>query len=137
MGITANETVDAKGLACPMPIVKTKKAISDLAPGQVVFVFRHSSDQTVAVHVAEHFVFFCNVRAQGEGLESAHVVVVFIRVCTDREDAWHFPVDLFRIGIGTGVAAYKLFRSADLVTGGIGHYGYFFLNRPDRSGPQR
>ncbi|ASK61615.1 MULTISPECIES: sulfurtransferase TusA family protein [Bacillaceae] len=38
MGITANETVDAKGLACPMPIVKTKKAISDLAPGQVMEV---------------------------------------------------------------------------------------------------
>lgn len=38
MGIKANETVDAKGLACPMPIVKTKKAISDLAPGQVMEV---------------------------------------------------------------------------------------------------
>ncbi|WP_164668850.1 sulfurtransferase TusA family protein [Virgibacillus doumboii] len=36
MGITANETLDAKGLACPMPVVKTKKAISDLAPGQVM-----------------------------------------------------------------------------------------------------
>ncbi|GAB3047157.1 sulfurtransferase TusA family protein [Virgibacillus ainsalahensis] len=38
MGIKANETVDAKGLACPMPIVKTKKAISDLDPGQVMEV---------------------------------------------------------------------------------------------------
>lgn len=38
MEFMANKTVDAKGLACPMPIVKTKKAISDLAPGQVMEV---------------------------------------------------------------------------------------------------
>ncbi|KMK78314.1 hypothetical protein AB990_00570 [Alkalihalobacillus pseudalcaliphilus] len=28
--------VDAKGLACPMPIVRTKKAMKDLEPGKVV-----------------------------------------------------------------------------------------------------
>ncbi|MEC5424862.1 sulfurtransferase TusA family protein [Virgibacillus sp. C22-A2] len=38
MGITANEFLDAKGLACPMPIVKTKKAITNLEPGQVIEV---------------------------------------------------------------------------------------------------
>ncbi|MFD2759654.1 sulfurtransferase TusA family protein [Lentibacillus juripiscarius] len=38
MGITANETLDAKGLSCPMPIVKTKKAITNLEPGQVMEV---------------------------------------------------------------------------------------------------
>lgn len=38
MGITANETLDAKGLACPMPIVKTKKAMADLDPGKVIEV---------------------------------------------------------------------------------------------------
>lgn len=35
---TVNETLDAKGLACPMPIVRTKKAISNLGPGQVIEV---------------------------------------------------------------------------------------------------
>ncbi|HYK72196.1 MAG TPA: sulfurtransferase TusA family protein [Pseudoneobacillus sp.] len=30
--------LDAKGLACPMPIVKTKKAITGLEPGQVLEV---------------------------------------------------------------------------------------------------
>ena len=34
--IKTNATLDAKGLACPMPIVKTKKAIADLLPGQVI-----------------------------------------------------------------------------------------------------
>jgi rhodanese-related sulfurtransferase/TusA-related sulfurtransferase len=36
--LKANVTVDAKGLACPMPIVKTKKAINELEAGQVLEV---------------------------------------------------------------------------------------------------
>ncbi|HAQ08660.1 MAG TPA: hypothetical protein DCR24_14540 [Bacillus bacterium] len=38
MSISADKTLDAKGLACPMPIVKTKKMINDLKPGQVIEV---------------------------------------------------------------------------------------------------
>ncbi|WP_066401087.1 sulfurtransferase TusA family protein [Neobacillus mesonae] len=34
----ANVILDAKGLACPMPIVKTKKAMKDLEAGQVLEV---------------------------------------------------------------------------------------------------
>lgn len=36
MTIKADVQLDAKGLACPMPIVRTKKAIKDLAEGQVL-----------------------------------------------------------------------------------------------------
>jgi rhodanese-related sulfurtransferase/TusA-related sulfurtransferase len=36
--LKANVILDAKGLACPMPIVKTKKAISGLEAGQVIEV---------------------------------------------------------------------------------------------------
>jgi rhodanese-related sulfurtransferase/TusA-related sulfurtransferase len=36
--ITTNLSLDAKGLACPMPIVKTKKAITNLEAGQVLEV---------------------------------------------------------------------------------------------------
>ena len=36
MNIT--QTLDAKGLACPMPIVKTKKAIDTIASGEVLDV---------------------------------------------------------------------------------------------------
>ncbi|MFC3886259.1 sulfurtransferase TusA family protein [Bacillus songklensis] len=32
----ADQVLDAKGLACPMPIVKTKKKMNDLEPGQVL-----------------------------------------------------------------------------------------------------
>jgi len=36
MNILVNKTIDAKGLACPMPIVKTKKAMGEIAQGQVL-----------------------------------------------------------------------------------------------------
>src|SRR5690606_7156205 len=35
--------LDAKGLACPMPIVRTKKAMNDLQAGQVLEV--HATDK--------------------------------------------------------------------------------------------
>ncbi|GIP53760.1 MULTISPECIES: sulfurtransferase TusA family protein [Paenibacillus] len=35
--------VDTKGMACPMPIVKAKKALDGLLPGQVMEV--HSTDK--------------------------------------------------------------------------------------------
>ncbi|WP_042354189.1 sulfurtransferase TusA family protein [Bacillus rubiinfantis] len=39
----AAKVVDAKGLACPMPIVKTKKAMDELASGQILEV--HTTDK--------------------------------------------------------------------------------------------
>ncbi|GGG23101.1 sulfurtransferase TusA family protein [Paenibacillus abyssi] len=36
--IKADQTLDCKGLACPMPIVKTKKAIDQLEAGKVIEV---------------------------------------------------------------------------------------------------
>ena len=36
--IKANTVLDAKGLSCPMPIVKTKKEIENIQPGQVIEV---------------------------------------------------------------------------------------------------
>lgn len=38
MSISADKVLDAKGLACPMPIVKTKKMMNELEPGQVIEV---------------------------------------------------------------------------------------------------
>ncbi|WP_028594209.1 sulfurtransferase TusA family protein [Paenibacillus assamensis] len=35
--------LDAKGLACPMPIVKTKKAIGEMETGQVLEI--HTTDK--------------------------------------------------------------------------------------------
>ncbi|WKA54533.1 sulfurtransferase TusA family protein [Planococcus shixiaomingii] len=36
--IQTDKFLDAKGLACPMPIIKTKKALKDMEPGQVIEV---------------------------------------------------------------------------------------------------
>ncbi len=38
MSIKADVQLDAKGLACPMPIVKTRKAMNDLTDGQILEV---------------------------------------------------------------------------------------------------
>lgn len=38
-----NKVLDAKGLACPMPIVKTKKTIEELNSGEVLEV--HATDK--------------------------------------------------------------------------------------------
>jgi tRNA 2-thiouridine synthesizing protein A len=34
--IQVDQTLDARGLLCPMPIVKTSKAMKELGPGQVL-----------------------------------------------------------------------------------------------------
>lgn len=41
--MNADKVLDAKGLACPMPIVKTKKEMKDMEAGQVLEI--HSTDQ--------------------------------------------------------------------------------------------
>ncbi|MCM3411388.1 sulfurtransferase TusA family protein [Metabacillus litoralis] len=38
-----DKVLDAKGLACPMPIVKTKKAMNELDSGQVLEI--HATDK--------------------------------------------------------------------------------------------
>ncbi len=35
-GITPDDTLDAKGLSCPMPLLRTKKAIGKLSSGQIL-----------------------------------------------------------------------------------------------------
>lgn len=39
----ADKVLDAKGLACPMPIVRAKKAIDDMQAGQVLEI--HTTDR--------------------------------------------------------------------------------------------
>lgn len=41
--MNAAKVLDAKGLACPLPIVRTKKAINELQSGQILEV--HISDK--------------------------------------------------------------------------------------------
>ncbi|MBM7693339.1 TusA-related sulfurtransferase [Peribacillus deserti] len=41
--MNADKFLDAKGLACPMPIVKTKKAMDQLEYGQILEI--HATDK--------------------------------------------------------------------------------------------
>jgi tRNA 2-thiouridine synthesizing protein A len=41
--MNSTKVLDAKGLACPMPIVKTKKAMTDLESGQILEI--HATDK--------------------------------------------------------------------------------------------
>ncbi|HSU79058.1 MAG TPA: sulfurtransferase TusA family protein [Candidatus Angelobacter sp.] len=43
MSLQADKLLDAKGLACPMPIIRTKKAIDELESGQVLEI--HTTDK--------------------------------------------------------------------------------------------
>lgn len=40
--MNVDKFIDAKGLSCPMPVVRTKKAMDDLATGQVLEL--HTTD---------------------------------------------------------------------------------------------
>ena len=37
-GITASKTLDAKGLSCPMPLLRTKKEIEKIKAGEILEV---------------------------------------------------------------------------------------------------
>jgi tRNA 2-thiouridine synthesizing protein A len=39
MSITIARTLDLKGLSCPLPIIKTAKAMKELAPGELLEAF--------------------------------------------------------------------------------------------------
>jgi tRNA 2-thiouridine synthesizing protein A len=39
MSVTIAATLDLKGLSCPLPIIKTAKAMKGLAPGQLLEAF--------------------------------------------------------------------------------------------------
>lgn len=43
MSFNADKLLDAKGLACPMPIVKTKKEMEKLQSGQIIEI--HATDK--------------------------------------------------------------------------------------------
>ncbi|WP_062515017.1 sulfurtransferase TusA family protein [Halobacillus sp. KGW1] len=41
--MNVTKVLDAKGLACPMPIVKTKKAMNDIESGEILEI--HATDK--------------------------------------------------------------------------------------------
>lgn len=52
MDCTADETLDARGLACPLPVLKARKALQRLAPGARLLV--EATDPMAAIDIP-HF----------------------------------------------------------------------------------
>ncbi|WHY99676.1 sulfurtransferase TusA family protein [Peribacillus simplex] len=48
--MNSDKVLDAKGLACPMPIVKTRRAMNDLQTGQVLEI--HVTDKGAKADLA-------------------------------------------------------------------------------------
>ncbi|GLJ01815.1 MULTISPECIES: sulfurtransferase TusA family protein [Bacillus] len=48
--MTSDEILDVTGLACPMPIIRTKKKMNDLAEGQVLEI--HATDKGAKADLA-------------------------------------------------------------------------------------
>ncbi len=61
----ADSELDARGLNCPMPILKAKKSMRDLKPGQVLHVIATDSGS------ANDFPLFCR-QSGNELVETAH-----------------------------------------------------------------
>ena len=79
MSIKADVQLDAKGLACPMPIVKTKKAMNDLVDGQILEVI--ATDKGSKADLA---AWANTVGHQYIGtVEENDVMMHYIRKCSD------------------------------------------------------
>lgn len=48
--MTSDQMLDVTGLACPMPIIRTKKKMNDLAKGQVLEI--HATDKGAKADLA-------------------------------------------------------------------------------------
>ena len=48
--MTSDQILDVTGLACPMPIIRTKKKLNDLAEGQVLEI--HATDKGAKADLA-------------------------------------------------------------------------------------
>ncbi|MGG5180485.1 sulfurtransferase TusA family protein [Bacillus sp. MM09(2025)] len=48
--MTSDQMLDVTGLACPMPIIRTKKKINDLTEGQVLEI--HATDKGAKADLA-------------------------------------------------------------------------------------
>ena len=70
--------VDAKGMACPLPILKAKKALSTLLPGEVLEVI------TTDRNAIKDFQAFC--RQTGNSLLSQHQAEGLARHFLKRRD---------------------------------------------------
>ena len=73
--MTAAKTLDAKGLSCPLPVLKARRAMQELKPGDILEV--HATDPDAP----KDFLTFCAVggHAMLASSEAAGVYTMRIR----------------------------------------------------------
>ncbi|MGG0616274.1 sulfurtransferase TusA family protein [Bacillus altitudinis] len=73
--MTSDHILDVTGLACPMPIIRTKKKMNDLAEGQVLEI--HATDKGAKADLAAW------AKSSGHELitqtDEAHVLKFWVR----------------------------------------------------------
>ncbi|MFS1511275.1 sulfurtransferase TusA family protein [Chengkuizengella sp. SCS-71B] len=85
--IQTDKVLDAKGLACPMPIVKTKKSINELEPGQVLEIQATDKGST-----ADLKAWCANVGHQYIGtIENAEIIHHFVRKGGEEMEEIKYP----------------------------------------------
>ncbi|GAK04996.1 rhodanese-like domain protein [Geomicrobium sp. JCM 19037] len=92
--------VDAKGLACPMPIVRTKKAMKDIEPGSVVQIQATDKGSTADVKAWAQKAGHDYIGTAEEGDTLKH----YLRAARDREEeAPSFPHVIDNEGLQTAI----------------------------------
>ncbi|MCU4991926.1 sulfurtransferase TusA family protein [Bacillus cereus] len=81
MSIKVDMSLDCKGLACPMPIVKTKKAMEGLTPGQVIEIEATDKGSTVDIQSWANKVGHQYIGTKQEG----DVLVHYVRKAHEHE----------------------------------------------------
>lgn len=75
------ETIDAKGQACPMPVVRAKKALSEIGEG----VLEVLVDNKTAMHNLENLGKSLKIATQSEERGEAEFAVVFTKDAADAQ----------------------------------------------------
>ena len=100
MSIKADFQLDAKGLVCPMPIVKTKKAMAELVDGQILEVFATDKGSKADIAAWAETVGHQYIGTTEEDVVLKH----YIRKCADEtgvEKTFEQTIDLDEI-VGKG-----------------------------------
>jgi TusA-related sulfurtransferase len=72
--LEATETLDVKGLSCPMPVVKTRGAVDGLAVGDVLEVLATDRGSVSDIEGWADATAGVTLRAQEEGVEGGETV---------------------------------------------------------------
>nr|WP_307189998.1 sulfurtransferase TusA family protein [Geomicrobium sp. JCM 19038] len=102
--------VNAKGLACPMPIVRTKKAMKDIAPGSIVEVQATDEGSTADLRAWARKAGHEYVKTVKHDQSLSH----YLRAATSDSNECTFPHVIDNKGLQNVIDAYSDFVIVDV-----------------------